>query len=146
MAEMAVIGLAAQDPTMMDHVRRNCLKEDHPDYLDPHSLMAINAFGLDNEVNRALVLSKGGKLSADGRLLPNKTTLELIDRKALRVAAKNVNFGVPYGRSAEAIARQCREEGADVSIEDAQKLIDTYKQTNYPLVAAYLDRCAARVI
>lgn len=51
---------------------------------------------------------------------------------------------IPYGRGAEAIARQCREEGVHATIEDAQRLIDAYFD-NYPCVRDFLDECERRV-
>jgi DNA polymerase I-like protein with 3'-5' exonuclease and polymerase domains len=64
-------------------------------------------------------------------------------KKGLRVAAKNVNFGIPYGRGPEAIARQCKEEGVEVTPEDCQKMIDAYFQS-YPRTYDFLAACRAR--
>jgi uracil-DNA glycosylase family 4 len=146
MAEMAMIGWLAQDAAMMEHVRRNTLPEGHPDYLDLHSLTAIGAFRLDTPENRAIVAKKAATDPKYAGLKwgANKLVLKALERSSLRVAAKNVNFGVPYQRSAEAIARQCREEGADVAVEQAQELIDNYFDT-YPAIAEYLAACKLRV-
>lgn len=122
-AEMAVIGWLADDPTMIERIERNMLPEDHPDYLDPHSLTAVAAFHLDCP--------------------PTKSGLKKIGKAGLRVAAKNVNFGVPYGRGAAAIARQCREEGVTVTVDEAQRLIDGYAES-YPNVWRYLEECRRR--
>lgn len=145
MAEMAGIGMLARDMTMLDMVRRNSLPESHPDFVDLHSLTAIEAFKLDTPANRALLESYNKKTGKNVTWGANKDTLAAIGCSSLRVAAKNVNFGVPYQRSAEAIARQCREEGADVTVADAQKLIDAY-YARYPQIAAFLDACMARVL
>ena len=59
------------------------------------------------------------------------------------MAAKNVNFGVPYGREAPAIARQCREEGTEVTDDQAQLLIDYYFN-RYPRVRDFLTVCQSR--
>ena len=59
------------------------------------------------------------------------------------MAAKNVRFGVPYGRSAEALSRQCREEGSDVPAKDCQRLIDNYMDRYQP-AAKFLNACEAR--
>ena len=77
-----------------------------PNFLDIHSSTAVEAFKLT--------------------CAPTKKALKALGKPGLRVAAKNVRFGVPYGRSAEALSRQCREEGADVSVAECQKLIDNY--------------------
>ena len=74
---------------------------------------------------------------------PTKKGLKDAGFAPLRVAAKNVNFGIPYGRSAEAIARQCKEEGVDVSIDDCQAMIDQYF-TTYPGTSSFLEECRSR--
>ena len=55
-----------------------------------------------------------------------------------------MNFGIPYGRGAAAIARQCREEGVDVGEREAQLLINNYFET-YPGVEGFLESCRNRV-
>lgn len=51
-------------------------------------------------------------------------------KSAPRVSAKAVNFGIPYGRGAAAIAFQIRcDAGIDVSVEEVQNTIDTWKRT-----------------
>ncbi len=144
MAEMAMIGWLAQDKTMIEMVVRNTLPESDPNFIDLHSLTAINAFKLDSPANRAQLESYNKAKGTNIIWGATKDVLKAIGCSSLRVAAKNVNFGVPYGRSAEAIARQCREEGADVSVEDAQKLIDAY-HTTYPQISAFLKACMNRV-
>ena len=137
MAEMAMLGWCAGDTTMIEHVRLNTLPESHPDFLDLHSQTAITAFHLDTPDNRAKAAAKGVAWKA------SKSLLIVLGLESLRVAAKNVNFGVPYQRSAEAIARQCREEGVFVSVEESQTLIDNYYAT-YPQIAEFLDECKQR--
>lgn len=150
MAEMAVIGWLAQDPTMMEMVIRNSLDECDPRFIDLHSLTAIQAFKLDTPENRKKLADYNAKMRkevagwVDVEWSATKALLAAIGKKSLRVAAKNVNFGVPYGRSAEAIARQCREEGANVTVEEAQLLIDNYYRT-YPMIGVFLDTCKSRV-
>jgi DNA polymerase I-like protein with 3'-5' exonuclease and polymerase domains len=123
-AELAVIAWLANDPVMIEHVQRNILPESHPDHYDIHSQTAVRAFNLDCE--------------------PTKKGLKNAGKKALRVAAKNVNFGIPYGRMAPAIARQCREEGAHVSVEETQRIIDLYFNT-YRRTVEFLGHCRDRV-
>ena len=50
---------------------------------------------------------------------------------------------IPYGRSAEAISRQCKEEGEEVSESDCQLMIDNYFR-KYPGTAAFLANCEKR--
>jgi uracil-DNA glycosylase family 4 len=122
-AELAALAWVSGDPQMIEDVRRNLLPEDHPDYSDIHSNTAVRAFQLSIE--------------------PTKKALKKAGRSGLRVAAKNVNFGVPYGREAPAIARQCREEGTNVSDDQAQRLIDFYFN-RYPRVRDFLTACQSR--
>ena len=123
-AELAVIAWLANDPVMIDHVARGTLKESDPNHYDIHSRTAVRAFQLE--------------------CAPTKTGMKKAGKKGLRVAAKNVNFGIPYGRMAPAIARQCREEGVTISIEDTEKLIDMYFDT-YQGTTAFLRECRERV-
>ena len=122
-AELAAIAWASGDANMIDHVRRNELPESHPDHYDIHSRQAVDAFHLTCP--------------------PTKSGLKAAGYASLRVASKNVNFGVPYGRGALAIARQCREEGVDISEADAQMLIDAYF-AKYPGVKVFLEGCQVR--
>lgn len=57
-----------------------------------------------------------------------------------RVAAKSVNFGIPYGRSANAVARELQQEGISITAEETQAIIDNVLKT-YGLVALFLDNC-----
>jgi uracil-DNA glycosylase family 4 len=122
-AEIAALAWESGDEKMIEDVNRAMLPEDDPDFLDLHSSTAVEAF----------------KLSCD----PNKKALKALGKPGLRVAAKNVRFGVPYGRSAEALSRQCREEGADVSVQECQRLIDNYYK-RYPAASSFLAECEAR--
>lgn len=122
-AELAVIAWLANDKNMIEHVRRNILPEKHPDHYDIHSHTAVDTFQLSCE--------------------PTKKGLKDAGLSPLRVAAKNVNFGIPYGRSAEAIARQCKEEGTDVSEADCQLMIEGYFR-RYPGTARFLTACEQR--
>jgi uracil-DNA glycosylase family 4 len=123
-AELAGLAWLAGDPVMIDHVERGKLPEDHPDHYDIHSQMAVAAFGLTCPAT--------------------KTGLKKAGKKGLRVAAKNVNFGIPYGRGALAISRQCREEGVVISVEDTQRLIDMYFE-KYQQTIRFIQECQVRV-
>lgn len=123
-AELALVAWMSQDRNMIEDVRRNSLPESDPDYYDIHSQTAVRAFQLPCE--------------------PTKQGLYDHGCPGLRVAAKNVNFGIPYGRGAEAIARQCAEEGTDVTKEQAEKLIGGYFE-RYPDVFSFLADARSRV-
>ena len=124
-AELAVLAWQAQDPLMIDHVRRNDLKETDPDFFGMHARRACSTFQLT--------------------CAPTKKGLAESGNKGLYVAAKNVNFGIPYGRSAEAIARQCAEEGVNVTVDQCQAMIDSYLH-DYAGVDQYLSRCRERAV
>jgi uracil-DNA glycosylase family 4 len=123
-AELAVLAWLAQDVNMIEHVRRNILPEDHPDHYDIHSRQAVKAFNIQG-------------------VEPTKKGLIAVGKKGLRVAAKNVNFGIPYGRGPEAIARQCKEEGVDVTPQECQEMIDAYFDS-YPKTKTFLAECRRR--
>lgn len=123
-AELAVLAWLSQDKNMIEHVRRNLLPEDHPDHYDIHSQQAVKTFHLDGVV-------------------PTKQGMADAGVKGLRVAAKNVNFGIPYGRGPEALARQCKEEGHEVTAEQCQAMIDAYF-SSYPGTKTFLAECRAR--
>lgn len=124
-AELAVIAWLANDPVMIEHVRRNSLPEDHPDYFDIHSQTAVRVFNLNCP--------------------PTKKGLADAGMKGMRVAAKNVNFGIPYGRMAPAISRQCREEGVEISVADTERIIEFYFNT-YRGTVEFLRNCGQRVL
>lgn len=123
-AELAVLAWLSQDENFIEHIRRNLLPEDHPDHYDIHSQQAIRAFNLKDVV-------------------PTKQGMKEAGKKSLRVAAKNVNFGIPYGRGAEALARQCKEEGSDVGADTCQRMIDAYFDS-YPKTKTFLAECRER--
>jgi DNA polymerase I-like protein with 3'-5' exonuclease and polymerase domains len=123
-AELAVLAWLSQDKNMIEHVRRNLLPEDHPDHYDIHSQQAVKTFHLDGVV-------------------PTKQGMADAGVKGLRVAAKNVNFGIPYGRGPEALARQCKEEGHEVTPEQCQAMIDAYF-SSYPGTKTFLAECRQR--
>lgn len=102
-AELFGMATQACDLTMIDHCLRATLPEDHPNYYDIHSNVAVRAFRLT--------------------CAPTKSGLKSIQRSDLRVAAKNVIFGGGYGRSAEAISRQAQEEGVDITEDQAAQIM-----------------------
>jgi len=123
-AELAVLAWLAQDDNMIDHVRRNILPSSHPDHYDIHSEQAVKTFNI-----RGVPATKKGLVS--------------VGKGGLRVAAKNVNFGIPYGRGPEAIARQCKEEGEAVTPEECEAMIDAYFDS-YPKTQDFLAACRER--
>ena len=58
----------------------------------------------------------------------------------LRIAAKAVNFGIAYGRGANAIVRQLAAEGIVVTKEEAENMIAAFYR-RFPMVRQYVQRC-----
>ncbi|HXS24879.1 MAG TPA: DNA polymerase, partial [Gemmatimonadales bacterium] len=124
-AEVAGLAWLADDAAMMEDVRVSMLPDGHPDKVDIHCKTAVQAFKLDCP--------------------PTKKALKAIGRPGVRVAAKNVRFGVPYDRRAPAIARQCMEEGTVVTVAECEALVRGYHEM-YPNGSQYLTACAERPI
>jgi uracil-DNA glycosylase family 4 len=120
-----LFGMAAMsgDPTMIDHAMRNQLPEDHPNFYDIHSNVAVFAF----------------KLTCP----PTKSGLASIGKKHIRIVAKSVIFGIAYGRGAKAIAVAAKEQGIDITVDEAQAVIDTIFQM-YPLLQPFFQECQER--
>jgi DNA polymerase I-like protein with 3'-5' exonuclease and polymerase domains len=75
---------------------------------------------------------------------------KVMDRKdfksTIRVSAKAVNFGIPYGRGAAAIAMQVNAEtGLGVTTEEIQQGIDGWKR-KFRVAWATMERCMRCVI
>lgn len=137
-AELFAMAIMAQDENMIDHARRGALPDEgydekgnrvkggkfpHPDYYDIHSNIAVLAFNLTCP--------------------PTKKGLADAGKKKFRILAKNVIFGVAYGRGAKAIALQARENKNPISPETAQKVIDTIFDT-YPRLESFFEKAKER--
>lgn len=122
-AELYLMAVMSGDAKMIEHATRNQLPEDHADYYDIHSHVAVTSFGL--------------------KCPPTKKGLEAAGAIALRVAAKNVIFGVAYGRGAKAIALQCKEEGNPITVDQAQQIIDMIFRL-YPGLVPFFAEARAR--
>ncbi len=97
----------------------------HPDYYDIHSNVAVLAFQL--------------------KCHPSKQGLKSIGKAHFRTLAKNVIFGIAYGRQAKAIALQAREQGINVTPDEAQKVIDAIFQM-YPELPSFFAEASARAL
>jgi uracil-DNA glycosylase family 4 len=62
-----------------------------------------------------------------------------------RVSAKNVIFGVIYGRGAKALVREAAKEGITLTVEQAKNQIETFF-SSYPMVRAYINACKQSII
>lgn len=72
-------------------------------------------------------------------------------KNTIRVSAKNINFGIPYGRGALDIARQVRgEAGVNKPIETLQAeieaIMENWKTKLYPKAWNFMVECANAVI
>jgi uracil-DNA glycosylase family 4 len=123
-AELAIMAWQSGDRNMIDHVRRANLPESDPDYYDIHSNVAVNTF----------------KLSC----APTKKGLKDAGKAGLRTAAKAVVFGYAYGQGAESTARKAKQEGVEISIGEAQDLINGLVAM-YPALPVYFQECKSRV-
>jgi DNA polymerase-1 len=68
-------------------------------------------------------------------------------KNTIRVSAKNVNFGIPYGRGAAAIAVQVKgETGTDRTIreltQELELVVNTWKKVTYPGAWNFLEKAA----
>ena len=122
-AELFGMAIMSNDHRMIEHAQRNQLGESHPDFYDIHSNVAKLSFGLECE--------------------PTKSAMAAIDKSHLRIVAKSVIFGIAYGRGAKAIAMAAKEQGISVSIEDAQRIIDTIFYM-YPGLKPFFAECQDR--
>jgi uracil-DNA glycosylase len=122
-AELMMAAIMAGDANMIEHCRRNTLKDDDPAFYDIHSALTVKAFRLDCE--------------------PTKAGLESLEKAHLRTVAKSVLFGLMYGRSARAIAIAVRQEGVYVTEQEAQDIINAIF-AEYPSLKTFLDDCVAR--
>lgn len=140
-AELFMMAIQAGDPLMIDHCQRGTLPENHPNYYDIHSNVAVDAFQLKVKTQQA---ADGLKLTI-GDLLPStKQALELNDDSNLRNAAKTIAFGIPYGRGSAAVIRAVEEEGVFLSLDAADTIRDTILG-KYSRLPDYLERCKGRV-
>lgn len=123
-AELAIMAWQSADKNMIDHVRRANLPENHPEYYDIHSNVAVNTFKL--------------------KCPATKKGLKDIGKAGMRTAAKAVVFGYAYGQGAESTARKAKQEGVIISVNEAQDLIDGLVAM-YPKLPMYFNECKARV-
>jgi len=122
-AELFGMAIMSNDSRMIEHAKRNQLGEEHPEFYDIHSNVAKLSFGLD--------------------CAPTKSGMAAIEKSHLRIVAKSVIFGIAYGRGAKAIAMAAKEQGIDITVDEAQKIIDTIFMM-YPGLRPFFADCQAR--
>lgn len=121
-AELLAMGIMSQDAMLLDHAIRNQLPESDPNYYEIHSNIAKMAFSLDCPATKAGLIAAG--------------------HEGLRTAAKSVIFGLAYGRGAKAIVIGAKEEQVEISVEEAQRLINFILYEQYTELPAFFDSCA----
>lgn len=139
-AELYIMALKSGSKAMQDHCLRSMLpdkgfnekgekeeggKYPHPKYYDIHSNVACLAFQL--------------------KCIPTKKGLESIGKEHFRTLAKNVIFGIAYGRQAKAIALQAREQGIKVTPDQAQLVIDAIFAM-YPELMPFFAEAKSRAV
>jgi uracil-DNA glycosylase family 4 len=138
---------------------------------DLHDVTAITAFKLKvydpqgNEVPESVLIDLAKKNLPKGseskEFKSFVKTLRYVDlrgkvmtrdefKETIRVSAKNVNFGIPYGRGALDIARQVKAEtGSKQTIQeletDLSEIVRVWKEETYATAWAYMRRCAQSV-
>lgn len=65
--------------------------------------------------------------------------------KAWRTGAKTISFGIPYGRSAAAIAQAVKSEGIVITNDEAQEWVDGYYDA-FARAGEYLEFCRESVM
>lgn len=139
-AELYIMSLLAGSKKMQDHCVRSLLpdkgydeqgnkveggKFPHPNFYDIHSNVAVLAFRL--------------------KCHPSKAGLKEIGKEHFRTLAKNVIFGIAYGRQAKAIALQAKEQGIDVTPDEAQLVIDAIFEM-YPELVPFFEEAKSRAL
>jgi len=139
-AELYGMALMSGSKKMQEHCIRSLLPDEgydekgkkceggkfpHPDYYDIHSNVACLAFQL--------------------KCHPSKKGLDSIGKVHFRTLAKNVIFGIAYGRQAKAIALQAKEQGINVTVNEAQIVIDAIFQM-YPELLPFFNEAKSRAI
>lgn len=143
-AELYGMAIMSGDELMIEHSQRALYPDEgydengnevkggkypHPKYYDIHSNVACLAFRLD--------------------CAPTKQGLKSIGKAHFRILAKNVIFGIAYGRGAKAIALQAKENkkkgDPEITVEDAQAVIDAIFEM-YPKLQPFFDAAKSRAI
>jgi len=127
-AEMFTLAYIAGDDAMKADL--STLDEDG-ELVSLHSTMAVELFKLGITVGEFDKVRKGDSPEAH-------------KFSGLRVAAKSVNFGIPYQRGGPAIAREVRREGVDCSDDDGQIWVDTW-YARYRKNAEFIKKCKSAV-
>jgi len=123
-AETFTLAYLADDPVMKSDLSQ---VDKNGNEISLHSVTALNIFKLP------MTLEEFEERRKDDKRLGN-----------LRVAAKSVNFGIPYGRSGTAISRAVMREGVDCKEEDGNQWVSDW-YTRYKKCGEFLESCKTAV-
>lgn len=123
-AELLMIGVAAQDRNLINDYYLSTLPDDDPNKLDIHSQIAVLAFNLN--------------------CAPNKKALKEAGKVHYRLAAKQIIFGLNYGRGLKSCYFQLVTEGVDVTENDVGRIIDTI-YTRYDKIHPFQNSVKLRI-
>lgn len=123
-AETYTLGYIADDPVLKKDLN---FRGSDGKVISLHSIGAVNYFKLDMTVEEYEKERKGDSIEAK-RLA------------GLRIAAKTVNFGIPYGRGGPAISRQIQRAGVPCSTDDGCALVEAWHD-RYKVASKYLQFC-----
>lgn len=125
-AELYGMAIMSGDPAMI---------RDYESGADIHSQVAVMAFNLDCAPTKVGL-----------RSVPNpRNPLDPDGCEFLRIVAKSVIFGIAYGRGAKAISLAAKEEGINISPDDAQRVIDAIFRL-YPRLVPFFQECRDRTV
>lgn len=129
--------------------------------MDMHTKTAIDSFGLKRLYQDGTPVIEAEILALAARDLKEFEELEKTFRyvtpdgknlshgefkNSTRVAAKSINFGIPYGRGAAAIATKIEADtGVPTPVQEIQVGLDGWKQT-YAKAWAYMVQCHRDVV
>jgi len=127
-AEIWTLAYISDDKVMKEDLHK---KDSQGNHISLHSTVALEIFKLDMDVEEF-----ERRREEKG---PEADRLNL-----LRVAAKSVNFGIPYQRGGKAIARLCQRMGVPCEEDDGNGWVESWYD-RYKDAAKYIDFCKGSV-
>ena len=135
-AELFVLAGLAMDDVMLDALRVPGKDLHDMTTLQSFRIRIYNPDGTPYDEPQMLALAKAD-LPAFEKLQKELVYVDLKGKRmsraefkdTIRVSGKSINFGIPYGRGPEAIARQVNAEtGMNVSVDEIRNGIESWKQ------------------
>ena len=134
-------GRDLHDLTAISAFKLRVLGPDGRDVPEEYLVEVATRHGADSKEFKALVDSLI-YVDNKGRRMTRKEF-----KKGIRVSAKNVNFGIPYGRGPAAIALQVKAEtGTKQTVQQLEtelaEIVTAWKEDTYPTAWKYMCDCA----